>query len=163
MRDGSATADSLLFFEDFEPGRVFELGARALSEEEVIAFAAQWDPQDMHLNRSRSGDGKPPSVIASGWLTACVWMRLYVDAVLSRAAMLSAPGIEELRWLRPVRPGMRLHGRATIVEAWRPEGATDRGTMRLRGELLEDDGTPVMTMIGLGRARIRRVEEGRWP
>jgi acyl dehydratase len=156
---GAATAGSLLFFEDFEPGRKFELGTRILSEEEIVAFAAEWDPQTMHLRPAADVDEARPDVIASGWQTACVWMRMYVDAVLSRAAMLAAPGVEELRWLQPVRPGMQLHGRATIVEAWRSEGTSGRGTMRVRGELLDDDGTPVMTMIGRGHARIRQAEE----
>jgi acyl dehydratase len=158
VRDESASADSLLFFEDFAPGRVFELGTRSLSEEEIIAFAADWDPQSMHVHPSPGAGGQASSVIASGWQTACVWMRLYVDAVLSRAAVLAAPGVEELRWLRPVRPGMRLHGRATIVETWRPEGAQGMGTVRIRGELLDEGGRPVMTMLGLGRARSRQHE-----
>jgi acyl dehydratase len=160
MSDRTDTTDSRLFFEDFEPGRVFELGTRALSEEEIIEFAAEWDPQTMHLRPQAAADGERPSVIASGWQTVCVWMRLYVDAVLSRAAMLTAPGVEELRWLRPVSPGMRLRGRATIVEAWRSEGALGRGTMRIRGELLDEDGALVMTMMGRGHARTRRGEEG---
>ena len=71
---------STLYFEDFAPGRVFELGSRVLSEREIVAFAADWDPQAMHV---QPGDG----LIASGWQTACVWMRLYVDEVLSRAAI----------------------------------------------------------------------------
>ena len=83
------------YFEDFAPGRVFELGARTLSEGEITGFASEWDPQAFHLDGS----------MASGWQTVCVWMRLYVDEVLSRAAMLTAPGVEEVRWLRPVRPG----------------------------------------------------------
>lgn len=160
MSDSPGTADSVLFFEDFEPGRVFELGTRTLSEEEIINFAAEWDPQAMHLRPPAGADGERPSVIASGWQTVCVWMRLYVDAVLSRAAMLTAPGVEELRWLRPVGPGMPLRGRATIVEAWRSEGAPGRGTMRIRGELLAEDGTLVMKMMGRGHARTRHAEEG---
>ena len=130
------------YYEDFVPGRVFELGSRALSEGEIVAFASAWDPQDIHL------DG---SVIASGWQTVCVWMRMYVDEVLTRAAMLAAPGVEEVRWLRPVRPGMRLRGRTTILEQWPSERAPERGNVRLRGELLDDDGTVVMSVVGLGR------------
>jgi acyl dehydratase len=136
------------FFEDFSPGRVFELGSRVLSEGEIVGFAADWDPQAIHVE---PGDG----LIASGWQTVCVWMRLYVDAVLSQAAMLTAPGVEELRWLRPVRPGMRLRGRTTILEAWPSERTPGRGTIRLRGELLDDAGEPVMTMLARGHARLR--------
>ena len=86
-------------------------------------------------------------------------MRLYVDAVLSRASMLTAPGIEELRWLRPVRPGMRLRGRATILDSWRSDGTPGRGTIRLRGELLDDDGAPVMSMLARGHARVRQEDD----
>jgi acyl dehydratase len=135
------------FFEDFAPGRVFELGARTLSEGEITGFASEWDPQAFHLDGS----------MASGWQTVCVWMRLYVDEVLSRAAMLTAPGVEEVRWLRPVRPGMRLHGRTTIIDSWPSEKVADRGTVRLRGELIDDDGEAVMTVLGRGHVRRREA------
>jgi len=141
------------FFEDFAPGRVFELGSRTLSQGEIVGFAAEWDPQAIHVE---AGNG----LIASGWQTVCVWMRLYVDAVLNHAAMLTAPGVEELRWLRPVTPGMRLRGRTTILEAWPSERSPGRGTIRLRGELLADDGEPVMTMLARGHARRRAEETG---
>jgi acyl dehydratase len=141
---------TLLFFEDFAPGRVFELGSRVLSQGDIVGFAADWDPQAIHLN----ADG----VIASGWQTVCVWMRLYVDEVLNQAAMLTAPGVEEIRWLRPVRPGMRLRGRTTILESWPSEKTAGRGTIRLRGELIDDDGEPVMTVLGRGHVRRREQE-----
>jgi acyl dehydratase len=86
-------------------------------------------------------------------------MRMYVDGVLNRAAMLTAPGVEEIRWLVPVRPGMRLRGRTTILESWVSEGAEARGTMRLRGELLDDEDRNVMTLLARGHAR--RREEAR--
>ena len=139
-----------MFFEDFAPGRVFELGSRTLSERDIVSFASEWDPQPLHL------DG---SVIASGWQTVCVWMRMYVDAVVNHAAMLAAPGVEEVRWLRPVTPGMQLNGRTTILESWPSERSAERGVVRLRGELLDDDGEVVMSVVGLGR--VRRQEAGR--
>ena len=133
-----------MFFEDFVPGRVFELGSRTLSAGEIVAFAGEWDPQPLHL------DG---SVIASGWQTVCVWMRMYVDTVLNHAAMLAAPGVEEVRWLRPVTPGMRLTGRTTILESRPSKRSPERGVVRLRGELLDDEGEVVMSVVGLGRVR----------
>jgi acyl dehydratase len=148
-----------LFFEDFTPGRVFDLGERVLTEDDITGFAAQWDPQAFHLDPEAAASGPFGGLIASGWQTACVWMRLYVDAVLNRAAMLAAPGVEELRWLAPVRPGMRLRGRTTIVESWVSERTPGRGTMRLRGELLDDDDQDVMTLLARGHARLRTEEE----
>jgi acyl dehydratase len=134
-----------MFFEDFTPGRVFELGSRTLSEHDIVSFASEWDPQPLHL------DGE---VIASGWQTVCVWMRMYVETVLNHAAMLAAPGVDEVRWLRPVTPGMRLNGRTTILESW-PSSKPDRGHLRLRGELLDDGGEVVMSVVGRGRVRRR--------
>jgi acyl dehydratase len=148
-----------LYFEDFTPGRVFELGSRVISADEIVAFAAEWDPQPMHLDAEAAEAGPFEGLIASGWQTTCVWMRLYVDAVLNHASMLAAPGVEEIRWLAPVRPGTRLHGRTTILESWVSEGAAGRGTMRLRGELTDDDGQSVMTLLARGHARLR--EEAR--
>jgi len=135
-----------MFFEDFTPGRVFELGSRTLTEDDIVAFARDWDPQPLHLD----GD-----VIASGWQTVCVWMRMYVENVLNHAAMLAAPGVEEVRWLRPVTPGMRLTGRTTILESWPSKRTTERGNVRLRGELLDDEGEIVMSVVGLGRVHTK--------
>jgi acyl dehydratase len=158
MTEGPATGKPQLYFEDFRPGRVFELGTRTLSDDEITGFARQWDPQQMHVDPVAADYGPAGGLIASGWQTVCVWMRLYVDEVLSRAAMLAAPGVEDLRWLRPVRPGMPLRGRVTILEAWRSEQVPGRGTMRLKGELLDEDGAPVMTMLARGHARLRDEE-----
>jgi acyl dehydratase len=149
---------SLLFFEDFVPGRVFELGTRVLTEAEIVEFAEKWDPQGMHVDPVAARQGPSGGLIASGWQTACVWMRLYVDAVLSRAAVLPAPGVEDIRWLVPVRAGMTLRGRSTVLEAWRSESTAGRGTMRVRGELLDDDDQVVMTLLARGHARLCGAE-----
>ena len=143
-----------LDFEDFTPGRVFELGQRALTEGEILAFAEDWDPQPMHLDPDSPAAEAVGGLIASGWQTACVWMRMYVDRVLNHASLLAAPGVEDLRWLRPVRPGMVLRGRATILERWLSETRPDRGSIRLLGELVDGDGDPVMTMQARGRVRV---------
>jgi len=149
----------MLFFEDFAAGHVFELGSRTLSEDDIVRFAREWDPQAIHLDREAAADGPFGGLIASGWQTACVWMRLHVDAVLNRAAMLTAPGVEEMRWLAPVRPGMRLHGRTTILDLWRSEKVAGRGTLRMRGELADDEGRSVMTLLARGHVRTRNQEE----
>lgn len=149
----------MLFFEDFAAGRVFDLGERTLTEADIIDFARAWDPQGFHIDPASADAESFGGVIASGWQTVCVWMRMYVDAVLSRAAMLAAPGVDELRWLTPVTPGTRLRGRATILETYITDPAKGRGTLRLRGELLDDDDRPVMTMDARGHARLRAHEE----
>ena len=149
-----------LYFEDFTPGRVFELGERVMTEDDIVSFAREWDPQPLHLDRAAAATGDFGGLIASGWHTACVWMRMYVEEVLNRAAMLTAPGVESIRWLRPVRPGMRLRGRTRILETWRSDTAAGRGTIRLQGELLDDDGAVVMSMLGLGHALLRDGEDG---
>jgi acyl dehydratase len=156
MRGAGGGAEDRLCFEDFTSGRVFELGTRTLSEAEIVCFAQEWDPQQMHIDAQVAQDGQFGGLIASGWQTACVWMRLYVDAVLARASMLAAPGVEELLWLRPVRPGMALRGRATILESWTSPVQRGRGTIRLHGELIDDTGNPVMTMRARGHARLRQ-------
>ncbi|MCW3049658.1 MAG: acyl dehydratase [Solirubrobacterales bacterium] len=150
---------STLFFEDFTAGRVFDLGERTLTEDDILTFARDWDPQAFHVDPAADAAVVFGGVIASGWQTVCVWMRMYVDEVLSRAAMLAAPGVEEIRWLAPVRPGMVLRGRTTIVEAYVQDPAKGRGTLRLRGELVAEDGSPVMTMLARGHARLREHEE----
>ncbi|MEA2214394.1 MAG: hypothetical protein QOF83_4342, partial [Solirubrobacteraceae bacterium] len=152
---GEAGVERVLGFEDFTPGRVFDLGQRILSEGDIVAFAQDWDPQPMHLDPAAL---PPDGLIASGWQTACVWMRMYVDGVLNHAAILAAPGVEELRWLRPVRPGMALRGRATILERWRSARQPDRGTIRLCGELVTDDDDPVMTMQARGHVRLSQEQ-----
>jgi acyl dehydratase len=143
-----------LYFEDFTPGRVFELGDRVLSADEVVAFGELWDPQPFHIDPVAAESGPFEGLIASGWQTVCVWMRLYVDAVLNHAAVLTAPGVEEVRWLVPVRPGMRLRGRTTILDSWLSEKVPGRGTMRMRGELLDDQDQQVMTLLARGHARV---------
>jgi acyl dehydratase len=157
----AGTEPDLLFFEDFTPGRVFDLGTWTLTEADIITFAEHWDPQALHRDPVAAQQSPFGGLIASGWQTACVWMRLYVDAVLGRAAMLAAPGVEELRWLIPVRPGMRLHGRTVVLESWPSEGTVGRGTMRIRGELVDDEDRPVMTLTARGHARLREQSRER--
>jgi len=139
-----------LTFEDFEPGRVFELGTREVTEEEIVAFARQWDPQPFHVDPVAAQESIFGGLIASGWHTGAMWMRLYVDSLLVGAASMGSPGIEELRWLAPVRPGDTLEGRLTVLEATPSERRSDRGTIRIRGEMVNQDGVIVMSMVSRG-------------
>ena len=139
-----------LYFEDLAPGQVVELGSHTVTEEEIVAFARQWDPQPFHVDPEAARDSVFGGLIASGWHTGAMWMRLYVDSLLDGAASMGSPGIEELRWLAPVRPGDTLAGRLTVLDATPSERRPDRGTVRIRGEMVNQDGVTVLSMVSRG-------------
>jgi acyl dehydratase len=137
-------------FEDFETGQVLELGSRTVTEEEILAFAREFDPQPFHIDPEAAKDSVFGGLIASGWHTGAMWMRLYVDSLLDGSAAMGSPGIEELRWLAPVRPGDTLTGRLTVLETTPSATRPERGTVRIRGEMLNQDGVTVMAMTSRG-------------
>jgi acyl dehydratase len=104
------------YFEDYIPGAVFEYGEIRVDEAEIIEFARRFDPQDMHVDPETARRGRFGGLIASGWHTGAM-MRLLADNFLPKAASLASPGIDELRWLHPVRPGDLLRIRVTVLEA----------------------------------------------
>ena len=138
------------YFEDFRAGEVIELGSHEVSEEEIVGFARQWDPQPFHVDPEAARQSVFGGLIASGWHTGAMWMRLYVGAMLDTAASQGSPGVEDLRWLAPVRPGDTLSGRLTVVDVRPSERRSDRGTVRIRGEMVNQDGVTVMTMVSRG-------------
>ena len=139
-----------LFFEDLEAGQVVDLGSCTVTEEEIVAFARQFDPQPFHVDPEAAKGSVFGGLIASGWHTGALWMRLYVDSLLDGAASMGSPGIEELRWLAPVRPGNTLTGSLTVLETTPSERRPDRGTVRIRGEMTNQDGVVVMSMTSRG-------------
>src|SRR5919112_255322 len=140
-----------LYFEDLRVGQVVELGSRTVTEEEIVAFAREWDPQPFHVDPEAAKDSDFGGLIASGWHTGAMWMRLYVDSLLGGGSGQGSSGIEELRWLTPVRPGDTLSGRLTVLETTPSERHPDRGTIRIRGEMVNQDGVTVMSMTSRGR------------
>jgi acyl dehydratase len=138
------------YFEDFEPGQTIEVGETTVTEEEIVEFATRFDPQPFHVDPEAARDGPFGGLIASGWHTSALFMRLYVDAVLNHTESMGSPGVEEIRWLVPVRPGDTLRGRVTIVEAKPSSKRLDRGTVRCRFELLNQRDELVMTMVAWG-------------
>jgi acyl dehydratase len=134
------------YFEDYRPGFVGEYGSITVSQEEVIEFARRFDPQEFHTDPIRAARGPFGGLIASGWHTSALMMRLYADHFVSKVAGLGSPGIDELRWRRPVRPGDTLSIRVTILEARRSSSKPDRGLVRVQIEVLNQDKEIVMSL-----------------
>ena len=134
------------YFEDYVPGTVVEYGSIGVDEAEVIDFARRFDPQPFHLDPQSAAAGPFGGLIASGWHTAGLMMRLLVDHYLSPVASLGSPGIDELRWLAPVRPGDRLSVRITVMEARRSRSKPDRGLVRSSMEVMNERREVVMTV-----------------
>jgi acyl dehydratase len=143
------------YFEDYLPGAVFEYGDIPVSEAEIIEFARRYDPQDMHVDPEAAARGRFGGLVASGWHTAAMIMRLVVDNFLPKAASLASPGIDELRWLKPVRPGDVLRIRVTVLEATPSRSRSDRGMVRSLVEVLNQDGEVVMSMKPMNIIRRR--------
>ena len=147
------------WFEDYVPGAVHDLGSVMVDEQEVIAFARQFDPQPFHLDKERAEKSTFGGLIASGWHTACMAMRLIVDHYLSEVSSEGSPGIDELRWLRPVRPGDQLSVRATILDARLSRSRPKRGIVRSQIETLNQDGEIVMLLTSTIFIRCRNQKE----
>jgi acyl dehydratase len=136
------------YFEDFTVGETIELGSYTIGRDEIVAFAAQWDPQPFHLDEAAARETPFGGLIASGWHTTVIFMRLLVEGLLNSAASLGSPGLDELRWLKPVRPGDTLRPRVTVLEATPSARNPNRGTVRWVGETFNQDGDVVMRIVG---------------
>jgi len=145
------------YFEDYPPGAVFEGGPIAVSEADILGFARSFDPQDMHLDPAVANAGPFGGVIASGWHTGALMMRLFADHFLSSASSLPSPGVDELRWARPVRPGDVLRLRATVLEAKPSRSKPDRGMIRSLVELRNQRDEVVMTLKPMSIVRRRSI------
>ena len=123
------------WFEDYVAGDIFEFGPIEVAEDEIIAFASRYDPQAMHVDPGQAAQGAFGGLIASGWHTAGLMMRLAVDHYLSSVASIASPGVDELRWKAPVRPGDRLRLRVSVLETRPSATKPDRGMVvsRLEG------------------------------
>ena len=134
------------YFEDYVPGLTVDCGSFSLSEAEIIAFAREYDPQPFHVDPVAAKDGPFGGLIASGWHTTSTAMRHLVDYYVSPESSIGSPGVDEIRWPKPVRPGDRLHVRATILEARRSASRPDRGIVKTATELINQDGVLVMKL-----------------
>lgn len=143
------------YFEDYVPGAVYEYGYASVTEAEILAFAERFDPQPIHVNAKFAAAGPFGGLIASGWHTASIAMRLIVDHYLSRVASLASPGIDELRWPAPMRPGDTLRLRTTIVETRRSRSKPDRGLVRTGAELLNQHDQTALSLVAMNLISLR--------
>ena len=137
------------YFEFYRPGSVFEFGLIRVTEEEVLEFGRRFDPQVFHTDAEAARRTEYGGLIASGWHTAALMMRLYSDHYLPGDMTLASPGVDELRWLLPVRPGDELSLRVTVLEARPSRTKPDRGIVRSAVEVLNQRGEVVMTATAI--------------
>lgn len=147
------------YFEDYVSGSIHEFGSITVEQDEVISFAKKFDPQDFHADPEAAKQTIFGGLIASGWHTAGLMMRLYADHYLSKVASLSSPGVDELRWKHPVRPGDELSLRVTVIEARRSNSKPDRGIVRSFIEVLNQNHEVVLSMSALNLLLCRTARE----
>jgi acyl dehydratase len=138
------------YLDDFAAGQVFDLGVKTVTAEEIVRFAKDFDPQPFHLDEAAGKRTHFGGLVASGWQTAGFLMRLLVDAVLRESASLGSPGVDEVRWLKPVRPGDTLRGRLECLGVEPSRSKPDRGIARFVYELWNQGGECVFRMKGMG-------------
>jgi acyl dehydratase len=138
------------YFEDFAEGQVYELGEGTVSEAEILEFAQRFDPQSFHIDREAAKRSMYGGLIASGWHTASIYMGLMVRNLLHDTASLGSAGIDELRWLKPVRPGDRLRARLTVTSVRPSSKRADRGTVFTLGEMFNQGGEKVFFVRSSG-------------
>ena len=145
----------ILYWEDFAPGETVEIGRHTFAQAEMIEFARQFDPQPFHTDPEAAKNSFFGGLIASGWHTCAIAMRLMVQKYIGQSASAGSPGVENIRWLAPVRPGDTITYRRVIVEARPSASKPHLGLLRTRTEASNQRGEIVMTMEGWGLFRRR--------
>lgn len=140
-------------FEDYTQGSEWEFGPLEVNEAEVIDFGQRFDPQPFHVDPVAAAAGPYGGLIASGWHTCALMMWLLAEQYLSPASSLGSPGIDELRWILPVRPGDKLTLKATVREARRSRSKADRGLIRTHVELVNQRGEVVLSLLAMNLIR----------
>lgn len=137
----------MLHYEDFQPGPFARFGPRLVMREEIIAFAAEYDPQPMHLDEEAGKRSMLGGLSGSGWHMCALTMRMIVDGFLNRSASLGAPGVEEARWLAPLRPGDQLTLDVEVLECRELRSRAGVGMVKFRFTLLNAAQTALLTMV----------------
>jgi acyl dehydratase len=134
------------YFEDYVEGDVHRFGSALVDADEIVAFAKLYDPQSFHTDPEAAKQTQFGGLIASGWHTCGLMMRLYAEHYLTHVASLASPGLDELRWLKPVRPGDRLSVQVTVLKAAPSKSKPDRGAVTSFIEVFNQADEAVMTM-----------------
>ncbi len=134
------------YWEDFAPGSVTEYGPRLVTREEIVAFAAEFDPQPMHLDEEAGRASMLGGLAASGWHSCCLMMRMMADGFMLNSSSMGGPGVDEVRWLSPVRPGDRLTLRVQVLETRASKSRPGMGLVRFAFTLRNQTGAEVMTL-----------------
>jgi acyl dehydratase len=140
----------MLYFEDFQVGQTIELGSYTITKEEIIEFALKYDPQPFHIDEEKAKDSFFGTLVASGWQTAGLYMRMLVDGLLNNTISMGSPGLEELRWLKPVRPGDTLHVRFTVLELTTSRSRPQMGILKGKGEAINQNDETVLSLTSIG-------------
>ncbi|MDB5395461.1 MAG: MaoC domain protein [Rhodospirillales bacterium] len=134
----------MLFLEDFQPGTVAEFGSRTVTEDEIIAFATAFDPQTFHVDREAARSSNFGGIVASGWHTVSLTCRMFVDNFMNGTSLMGGIGADEVRWLKPVRPGDTLNVRCSVLAARRSRSKPDRGSVHIKLETFDQTGDKVL-------------------
>jgi acyl dehydratase len=143
------------YFEDYAPGAVYEYGHLTVTEDDIVSFAEQFDPQPIHTDRAFAEAGPFGGLIASGWHSAGLLMRLFADHYLSGVASLASPGVDELRWAAPLRPGDSVRLRTTITQTRPSRSKPDRGMVHTAAELLNQNDQCPLSLAAMNILRRR--------
>ncbi|MGO4811278.1 MaoC family dehydratase [Cupriavidus sp. 2MCAB6] len=139
-----------LYFEDFSVGSKRDLGSHLVTEEEILTFARQYDPQPFHIDKDAAQKSIYKGLISSGWMTCSIMMRLLVDNMTSKAASMGSPGVDEIRWLKPVYAGDTLSVSLVVLDARASSSKPDRGVVHTQWEATNQRGELVCTVKGMG-------------
>jgi acyl dehydratase len=149
-----------LHWEDFNIGDVAVYGPRRVTREEIVAFAAEFDPQPAHLDEAAAVATLHGGLAGSGWHSCALMMRMMADGFLLESASMGAPGVEEVRWLEPLRPGTQVRLRMTVLDTRSSKSRPEMGLTRIRYDLI-DDADVVITTLTSTMMLGRRDPEGR--
>jgi acyl dehydratase len=138
----------VLYWEDFKVGETLEMGSHRFSAQEIVEFGRQFDPQPFHVDPEAARESFYGELIASGWHTCSIAMRLMCDSYVNRTRSMGSPGVDNIHWLAPVKAGDTLTYRRTVLEARASRSRPDAGLMRTRWEALNQDGVRVLSMEG---------------